>query len=288
MIALGLDVGGTSVKAAVLADGAIVATGRSAMYHRPDRGALADAIESAFIALGTPVVDVAAVGLCVPGLFDRTACAVTFSVNVPGLVGLRLDDLVGEVLGRRAANLSVVSDARAAAHDVWQTQNLSGRLLAISIGTGVGACVLDDGRPLHVSGESPGHLGQMDVSSGTDQPPPLGPDGGLGSLEAYIGLPALMARYGDDLERSLNTLGPGDEPLRALARGIRIAHAIYRPDHIALLGGVGIRLRGALGALRELVQNGLTQVARPGWTLRVGESDFHAACGAARLGATGP
>jgi hypothetical protein len=57
----------------------------------------------------------------------------------------------------------------------------------------VGASVLDEGgKFLHVSGESPGHFGQLDVSLETD--PPIGPDGGAGSLEAYIGTAALIAR----------------------------------------------------------------------------------------------
>ena len=52
-------------------------------------------------------------------------------------------------------------------------------------GTGVGASVVDgNGQFLHVSGETPGHFGQLDVSLETNAP--IGPDGGKGSLEALV------------------------------------------------------------------------------------------------------
>ncbi len=57
----------------------------------------------------------------------------------------------------------------------------------ISLGSGVGMSVLDDGVPLAVDENSPGHLGQINVS--LDSNPPIGPDGGAGGLEAYIGAP---------------------------------------------------------------------------------------------------
>jgi predicted NBD/HSP70 family sugar kinase len=73
--------------------------------------------------------------------------------------------------------------------------------------------------------------------------------------------------------------------MRGLARIIRIAHAIYRPQHVTLAGGIGIRVAHLLPALRELVNQDLTRIAREDWTLEAGEHDFHAATGAARLAA---
>jgi predicted NBD/HSP70 family sugar kinase len=220
---------------------------------------------------------------------DETGQAVALSVNVPGIVGVALDDLVAEALGRRVP-VRVVSDAHAAAYDVWQTRGLKGRLLAISLGTGVGACVLDDGVPLRVTREgSSGHLGQVDVSLEVPgEEVPVGPDGGRGSLEAYIGLAALVRRYGADVEAALAKMGPEAPPLAGLARAIRIAHAIYRPDVVCLLGGVGVGLRNALPALRARIQADLTRIARPGWSLFTGDDDLHAARGAARLVGTVP
>jgi hypothetical protein len=65
-------------------------------------------------------------------------------------------------------------------------------------------------------------------------------------------------------------------------RAIRIAHAIYRPQHVCLTGGIGVRLGGIVAEIRAAVNEKLTRVAREGWTLFTGENDYHAACGVAR------
>jgi predicted NBD/HSP70 family sugar kinase len=158
---------------------------------------------------------------------------------------------------------------------------LNGRLLVLTIGTGVGAAVLDDGQLLRVEGDSPGHIGQIDVSiPGADV---IGPDGGAGGLEGYAGVPALKRDLGPDLSIVLPRL-TGDEPaILALIRTIRICHAIYRSHHVRLCGGVGTRLKHLLPVIRAKVETNLTSVARDGWTLACGDDDFHAARGAARL-----
>ncbi|MGD9690494.1 MAG: ROK family protein [Phycisphaerales bacterium] len=310
MKALGIDIGGSSVKAAIVELAAsdphstpsprLTAADRGPSYARPDAVALRSALHAAVRAAraqdtGAAASGFDAVGLCVPGVVDESTRRVVVSVNVPGLVGLALPDLAAECAGQPAPDLlEVVSDARAAAHDWWESTARSRapgspprRLLAISLGTGVGACVLDDGRPLRVVGASSGHLGQIDVSlpASPGVPTPIGPDGGRGSLEAYIGLAALRAHVPAHvpIEDAIASLPPGSPPLRALTRAIRIAHALYRPDDIVLLGGVGIRLRHALPALRADIADALTSLARPGWTLQCGSSDFHAAAGAARI-----
>lgn len=281
MTALGIDIGGSSVKTALLRGDAVIATGQSPRYIRPDARAVASAINAAIppeARLSIPAPDV---GLCVPGLYDPGRRCITTSVNLPGLIGVDLRDLIAQAVGRPVMGPAVRTDAYAAAFDYWSLHPGPERLLAISIGTGVGACILDDGRPVRVTGPSSGHLGQMDVSIDSE-PVPTGPDGGRGSLEAYIGLPALIARYGPELRGAFEEPSPAP-PLRALARAIRIAHAIYRPQRIVLLGGVGLLLTPVLTALREMVDNHLTSLARPGWELLCGEHAHHAACGAARL-----
>jgi predicted NBD/HSP70 family sugar kinase len=314
MPTLGLDIGGSSIKASLVnAAGAVVWEGISPRYVRPTLDQLLEALRATLDACPHDLSKAEGVGLCVPGLLNAARTAVEKSVNLPGLVGLPLADLARAALVRRdPPRLALTSDAHAAAHDVWSTESpaLMGRLLCLSLGTGVGASVLDDGVPLHVSGASPGHIGQVDVSignhedprgfepvvglfresmrewSGTSCPPPdqpIGPDGGRGSLEAYIGLPALIRRYGDDVGLLFPMLTIDHAPLVALDRAIRICHAIYRPHHIRLLGGVGIRIAHLVPALRERVANQLTSVARDGWTLASGTTDFHAARGAARL-----
>lgn len=300
MHALGIDIGGSSVKVAVVVDGRPKATARSGTYIRPDRPTLLNAVRRGIAALPRPASGrFDAIGLCVPGLRDASGRLVIASANVPGIVGLDLHTLPREAMVpgleclAPGAPLIILGDAHAAAIELARMFPEHGpdrRLLCLSIGTGVGACILDGDSPLRVSGASPGHLGQIDVSIPLDDGSvPLGPDGGRGGLEAYIGLSALLTRLGPPAETLAERMPPGDPALRALARALRIAHAIYRPDAIALAGGVGIRLASHGPAIRALVDSELTGVARPGWRLVFGTSDFHAAIGAAitACGATG-
>jgi glucokinase len=271
---LGLDIGGGGVKVAALRNGVILWTTKRG-YRKPAVDDLVNAIRDA---LKGRADHFAGVGLCVPGLLDAERKRVTYSVNVPALQEIALDDLVERALGRKPDTILVANDSVATGYDIHATRNLTGRLLVLALGTGVGAAVLDDGVPLKVDGESPGHIGQFDV--GVEGNHLIGPDGGAGSLEGYIGAPALRHRYGSNPSSKMR---PTDPPIRALAKAIRICHAIYRPHHILLAGGLGIRLGRILPALRQMIAKDLTAIARPNWTLDIGDSDFHAACGAARL-----
>jgi predicted NBD/HSP70 family sugar kinase len=276
MESLGIDIGGTSVKLAALRDGQTLWTGQSPFYARPTTEELLGALRSA---AGGRAVRATVAGLCVPGLLDKPTRTITLAVNVPGLVGVPLNELVERAFGRGAiGRIEIINDAVAAATDLVAVRGLRGRLLALAIGTGVGAAVLDDGVPLIVEGESPGHIGQLDVSvAGADV---IGPDGGAGSLEGYLGAPVLRDRYGAE---PLEKMCIDDPPLRALVRAIRVCHAIYRPQHVCLMGGIGTRLTRLLPAIRSAVDQNLTSVARRDWQLTLGDHDFHAALGAARL-----
>lgn len=285
---LGIDVGGTTIKGALLVDGAPVATARSGPYTSRSIDAVREAIGSVLDDLYSAAGSGSAVdeaGLCVPGAVDDSTGLISLSANAPFLVGHSPADLMGERAGR--VHVRVYTDVHAAAHDVAVCEHLRGRLLAVSIGTGVGASVLDcDGakpRLLVVSGRSSGHLGQIDVTLEDEDAAPIGPDGGRGGLEAYIGLRALMNRYGCGPMEAATMIRPGEPPFRAIVRAIRIAHAIYRPDHVRLVGGIGVRMLGIADSLRAAVTTHLTRLARPGWTLACGTTDFHAAIGAARL-----
>lgn len=279
MRSLGIDVGGTSVKMALLEDGQVRWTGQSGFYARPGAQEIVKALREA--ADGRVSGSVDRCGICVPGLLDANRTKVTLSVNVPGLMELPIAEFVRQAFGEIGAPPRVQNDAISCAADIVVALNLSGRTLVLAMGTGVGAAVLDDGVPLLVDGESPGHLGQVDVSVSDDAP--LGPDNGRGSLEGYVGVPALRRDYGPDVNATLANLTEKDPPLRALARVIRIGHAFYRPHHVVLGGGIGIRLAPKLGILKALVEDKLTSVARPERTLQAAANDFHAACGAARL-----
>ena len=283
MNSLGIDIGGSSVKLALVRDDQTLWRTQSATYARPTRAQLADVIRAAIASRFDPA-GAAAVGICVPGTRGLGSHTVIRSVNIPALDGLDLDALVRDAVGGSPAHIEVATDAVATAFDVYATRKLTGRLCSIALGTGIGLGVIDDrGVPLYVHGESPGHIGQMDVS--IEGHPVIGPDGGAGSLEGYLGSPAIVARYGPDMAKNLAGLTEKDPPLLALARAIRICHAIYIPSHVALVGGIGIRMKHLLPTIKRMVEHQLTNLAQTDWTLLCGDDEFHAATGAARYAA---
>lgn len=305
MLTLGIDIGGSSIKAVALRDGAVLALAQSPSYGRADAGAIRENLHSVALALDAQIrpdnamFSVDAVGLCVPGVVEAHSGCVVRSVNLPGLVGIELVLLIRSALGSvfRSASptdhlpITLTTDATAAAVDLADRPSaggepITGRLAAISIGTGVGLGVVDAGIPLRVDGASAGHLGQIDVGVTLDDGTiPAGPDGGRGSLEAYCSAPALQERFGNDYLAAVATLSADDPCLRALARAIRIVHAIYRPQVVALAGGIALALRPCADVLRTMVDTELTRVADPAWALVMPERIDHAARGAALIAA---
>ena len=275
---LGIDIGGGSIKLAGRRDGRTVWTRRSGFYDRPTRGGLVDVLREA---VGEDGKNLTAIGLCAPGMLARAKRCVGVSVNLPSLVGESLDALLVDAIGSNLPRAVLTTDTEAAAFDLYTGRSLSGRMLLLALGTGVGAAVWDTAGPLRVDGESPGHFGQMDVSVTGETV--IGPDGGQGGLEGYIGTAALRKRYGDGFMQMLATLSLEDPALLALVRAVRIGHAIYRPDHVCLAGGIGNALSSRLRELQESINLNLTSVARMDWTLSCGDHDFHAANGAAKM-----
>src|SRR4051812_12535680 len=111
MATLGIDIGGSSVKVAIMRDGAAIFRGQSNIYANPSASQLTDSIRSVFLQHLTDGIDSA--GICVPGLLDGLSRRVMQSVNVPGLNGVALDELVAASVGA-AVPVHIVNDATAA------------------------------------------------------------------------------------------------------------------------------------------------------------------------------
>src|SRR5687768_6085525 len=79
MTGLGIDIGGTSVKLAAVADGRVAWTARGRAHRRPSADELAGAIAEALAGRGA---DYDSVGVCVPGLMDDDRRTVRQSVNL--------------------------------------------------------------------------------------------------------------------------------------------------------------------------------------------------------------
>ncbi len=282
-VTLGIDIGGTSVKVCFL-DAHSCHTARSSVYANPSREVLIGAICEAIGQL--PKVEMSMpIGLCLPGKQSDDGCSIERAVNLPCLDGWRFDTILEQVFGLVPTTYAVLSDVQAAGEDFICAHKCVGRSAIIAIGTGVGLGVFDDGEVVGIGNRGIGHLGMIDIGplGGVDR---LAPDGAKNTLESYIGARAIEQRFPSieptKLPRAIETLGMDEPFINAIVRMIRIVHAIYVPDQIVLMGGVGIGLLTHQNKIETAVNDGLTSLANRNWRLMFGDSPYHAACGAAR------
>lgn len=285
---LGIDIGGSSVKMALINDGAEPWTLRGEPHERPSVEVLSGSIGSTFEALlkqaGLDRGSVSSIGVSIAGPMDADG-VIEMAANVPALAGVSIPNWIEETLGL-GVPVTAATDANAAAACEHRHNPMPGRTLYLSLGTGVGGAVLDDGKPVIITRGTSGHFGHMDVSGG-DPDAPVTPGAGRGALEAYIGFRTLEAD-GVPFESDDRFEHPTmKRALAALARGLRILLAIYRPDHVVLMGGTVDIYSPALKRIESMTNDELTKAAPSDWTLSVGRSDnFAAAIGAATLAAT--
>ena len=282
MASLGIDIGGTSVKACLL-DGKHALHARSDSYSNPTRQELASSIGQA-VGQFSKTADLA-VGLCLPGKRSADGQSIEHSVNLPCLDGWGFDELLSDAMGSRPQAFTVMSDVQAAGEDFICAHSCGGRTAAIAIGTGVGLAVFDDGVAEGIGGRGVGHLGMMDMGR-LGEHDVVAPDGSKNTVESYVGVRAIERRFPDrapdELPLAIASLAMEEPIMTAIVRMIRVVHAIYVPDQIVLLGGVGISLWARSTELKAVVNDGLTSLANPDWELMFGACAFHAACGAAR------
>lgn len=279
-VRVGIDIGGSSVKAAMQVHGEGWKTSTCGCYSDPSRADIVLAIKCCLNELGIKQVN--QIGLCLPGKRNESGTAIEWSANVQALNGWLFDELLSECFESDLPSMCVVTDADAAGYDYACQNPIKGRTAAVSLGTGVGLSVFD-GTQIATIGKSGhiGHLGHMDVGRHGSKNR-VSTSGARNSLESYIGAPSL-SDYHTDQGLNLSNCTLNDPPISALVHALRIVHAIYLPDRVTLLGGVGMALRPLGELIKHSVNDRLTTLRRDGWTLECGESVFHAAQGAWRL-----
>jgi len=285
---VGIDIGGTAIKLAAVLAGRAPICRASDDYAHPNRETLERHLRKCWRELlaevGPAAEAQAVVGVCIAGPLGPDG-VLEAAANLPALVGVQVGPWVQGVLGL-ARLPRVMTDALAAALGEYRANPLRGRTLYLALGAGVGGMVLDDGRPLLVTRGTPGHFGHIDVSGGQGDAPSTAA-AGRGALEAYIGAEALR-RAGVDLDAPADLGQPAlAAALAALARGLRILLALYRPDHIVLVGGVGLKLQPLLRQLEVQVRDRLTTAAPAHFTLACGLAGYFAAALGAAAAAEG-
>ena len=197
---LGLDLGGTNVKAGVVRDDGAVVSSESVETNAakgPDHGveqivrAGRLAVEVAKVSLS----QITAIGLATPGTMDIPGGLLLNPPNLPGWTNFPIRDRVGSELRRP---IVLQNDANAAAYgEYWAgTAKHVKSLLFYTLGTGLGGGVIYDDHIIegeHSHGSELGHV-ILEVDDGR-----LCTSGQYGTAEAYVSATALLKRFRERL-----------------------------------------------------------------------------------------
>ena len=180
--AIGIDFGGTTIKSAIVRDGAVVERGEVIDTLKHDTRSLEDALINTIKALKEAQSDVAGVGVGLPGFIDSVNGIVHHLTNVPGWHNVPLRRLLEEKTGLPAA---IENDANAMAYGEWRygAAQDGQNLVCITLGTGVGGALILDGKLYRGAQLGAGEIGHMSI----DYRGIPGPYGNFGGLEEYVG-----------------------------------------------------------------------------------------------------
>lgn len=258
--ALGIDLGGTKILAAVVDAHEGTVLGRAKRRTRPERGAdtlVERTVEAAREAMGEAGVDAGdLVGACaaIAGQIDREAGVVRGAPNLAsGVVDLPLAARLGEALGLPVA---LANDVEGGA--VGEARHGAGlgyrEFVAIFVGTGVGGAIVEAGVPRAGVSGTAGEIGHMIIHAGGR----LCGCGGRGHLEAYASRTAITRVLLAELDRgrpsALTALLDPEETGQAL-RSRQIAEAVAADDPLVLevIGEAADLLGTAIASVVNLI-----------------------------------
>ncbi|MEO6788618.1 MAG: ROK family protein, partial [Chthoniobacteraceae bacterium] len=225
--AIGIDFGGTTIKSAIVQNGAIIGRGE---IIDTTRHSTADAIISELLrviaAMCKEHPEIEAVGIGLPGFVDSVTGIVHELTNVQGWHEVALVALLREKTGLRA---DIENDANAMAYGEFAHGAAKGarNAICVTLGTGVGGGLILEGRLYRGSRLAAGEIGHMSI----DSHGPRGVYGTPGDLETYVGNRQIAERAerlytASGQQRPLEKCSPAD--LAALATaGDRIAIALW-------------------------------------------------------------
>ena len=256
MLSIGVDMGGTSIKFAVVRGTEIIDRAepvRTQDFVAPD--AIFAEVGKRLRELIARYPQVKAVGMGIPGFVDHDKGIADSLTNVPGWYDVPVRAMLEEMTGLPAA---VDNDANCMAYAEWKLGAGKGLndLVCLTLGTGVGSGIVANGRMLRGSLGAAGELGHVSI----DYQGRPGYYHNFGALENYIGHPRIQedaaaayaaagqekpfedcAPYPLELaakEGDAIALEMWDSIARKLATGLLNCHYLLNPAAFIIGGGV--------------------------------------------------
>jgi glucokinase len=192
---VGIDLGGTNLKLGLVsADGELLRrySTPTEASEGPDHvlARMADAVRHLAGEADLALDAIAAVGVGVPGPLDSEAGVVHFTPNLAGWINVAVRDTLQDALGRTVV---VENDANSAAYGEFRVG--AGRdvqsMFVLTLGTGVGGGIIQDGRLLRGETDTGAELGHVIIEYGGR----LCGCGNRGCLEAYASATAVVDRF---------------------------------------------------------------------------------------------
>ena len=252
--AIGIDIGGGSIRAGLVCDGELSVREVAALPAKGEPAALSRVVRNLIerVGRGSVAAKPGAVGVGLPGIWDRGTGVMRKAVNLPGLVGVNLRDYFAACCGRPPFLDSDVNCAAWAQFRATPQASARQRVIYLSLGTGVGGAVILEGELQRHTNGGGGHFGFLCLE-GDDRwgvtighAPALLSDFASGPALAHHAARELGLAAGERVE----TLGPRTlaAAARALSAAIRNLIAVYQPDVCLLGGGVVDHYPALVGA----------------------------------------
>ena len=263
---IGIDVGGTNLKAGLVDElGLILASQSVKVSGLDDQEALAWALveltQELCRAAGVPLDQLACVGVGIPGTVEVRSGTVLYTCNLP-LKNVPLRKLFHRYL---ATPFYIENDANCAALAEYFVGAGRGskRFITVTLGTGIGGGIIHNGKIFHGANGMAGEVGHMSIVYG-GEPCPCGrrgcweryasatalkrmaqqavhehPDSILGAMVAENG-GHVSGRSAFDAMRRGDSVGKAvcEQYIDYLAAGIINLVNIFQPDTLAIGGGV--------------------------------------------------
>jgi len=225
-LAIGVDIGGTAIKAAIVG----IRGNLLESFHEPSPRTVSALRVFVHSVLKRAKAPVRGIGIGCKGIIDATSTRVK---SLPGDLHFLEGKLLSEVIAAGDVPVCAENDARTAliAEVLWGSARGRRNVVMLTLGTGVGGAALVDGAMLRGAGGAAGHLGHVT----------LDPRGGLcicgnyGCLETQFSSRAIESNYWAHMHRAapvkLSTGSSGQRPdtdaiFRAAAEGDESARCV--------------------------------------------------------------